>query len=89
MTEEQALEIFREIDPLDGALRRAHFPGANDPFDFDVVLDANPLSAAQVIEVIRAATAKGMEVTVDSECDRAILVIDTPEPPVTPAVVPT
>lgn len=80
MTEEQALAIFRELDPLDGALRRSHFLGANDPYEFDVAIDAQPLEAPQVIDVIRKATASGLEVTVETECDRPILVIDVPEP---------
>lgn len=86
MTEEQALSIFRALDPLDGELRRFHFLGANDPYQFDVTLDASPLRAEQIIDVIRQANGQGMKVTVEAEGERPILVIDIPEPdPVHPA----
>lgn len=88
MTEEQALEIFRELDPLDAELRRAHFLGASDPHEFDVIIEANPLTGDQIIDIIRKSSGKGMEVTVDSFGDRAVLVVDVSEPPPIPAVRP-
>jgi hypothetical protein len=88
MTEEQALAVFRKLDPLDAALRRQHLLGANDPYDYVVVVDAAPLSAEDIIGLIRAANAGGLEAVVDSERGDPIFVIDTPEPPVVPAVVP-
>jgi hypothetical protein len=88
MTEERALAIFRKLDPFDGSLRRTHLLGANDPYDYDVVVDARPLSAEDIITLIRAANADGLEVIVDAERGDPIFVVDEPEPPVTPAVVP-
>lgn len=87
MTEEQALAIFRRLDPFDGALRRSHLLGANDPYDYDVVVDARPLSAEDIITLIRAASADGLEAIVDTEGGDPIFVIDAPEPQVIPAVV--
>jgi hypothetical protein len=80
MTEEQALAIFKELDPLDGALRRSHMLGAEDPYEFDVALEGNPLKAIQIIEVIRKANAVGLEVTLEAEGERALLIVDSPMP---------
>lgn len=88
MTEEKAIEFFRAIDPLDGSLRRSHPLGAHDPYDYDVVVDARPLSAPQIIDVIRTASAQGLEATVDTERGVPIFVIDSPEPSPIPAVAP-
>lgn len=88
MTEEQALAIFRRLDPCDAALRRNHLLGANDPYDYDVIVDARPLSAEDIITLIRAASTEGLEVIVDTEGGDPVFVIDEPEPAVIPAVVP-
>lgn len=88
MTEEKAIAFFRGIDPFDASLRRTHLLGAHDPYDYDVVVDARPLAAPQIIELIRTASSQGLEAIVDTERGEPIFVIDAPEPAPVPAVVP-
>lgn len=67
MTEEQAIEVWRELAPLDAMVRRIHCVGANDPAAYDVALWARRLSGKQLVEVIRTADAHGLEVQITVE----------------------
>jgi O-succinylbenzoate synthase len=88
MSEEQAIEFFRAIDPVDADLQRLHTLGVKDPYDYKVIVPALMLSAAQVIELIRKASAHNLEAIVSSQRGEPVFVVDKPERPVVPAVVP-
>lgn len=80
MTEEQAIEVWRELAPLDASVRRDHDGGANDPVTYDVALWARRLSGKQLVEVIRTADAHGLEVAIEVESGDPVLTLYTADP---------
>jgi hypothetical protein len=98
MTEEQALKVFRELgeyEPLrggsiDASLRRMSRLGPSDPDEFDVVMGASHIGSELFKRIQGIAEANGCGFTIEGEVENGPpkLVIDTPEPPVVPAVVP-
>lgn len=81
MTEEQALEFWRKLDPIDAVVARCHDLGPNDPLTYEVRCDPRELRDEKFAQVIKLAEAHGLGVSLEIETEHPPwLTFYTPEP---------
>lgn len=75
MNEYEAVEVWRELAPLDASLRRHRPMGARDRPFFDVVVPAFALSGKDIETILKTASARSLESGVQIENGQAVMVI--------------
>lgn len=65
MTEETAIEVWRELAPLEASVVRETRQGANDPVFYCVQLPAMRLSGKQLSGVMQIVSERGLDLSID------------------------